>query len=251
MPARNAPKPGPRRGSRVGVAVRRGQGISGQGPRGKVNKPDMKPAIVLVGLVIVGAAQASAQALSSMSLRPFVEVSEESFNAIDTFTSVFGRTYQPFWGGGLQVTAADRYYVEVTASRFRKSGDRVFRNAGQTFHLGIPLTATLTPFEIVGGYRFHSTRRPWLVPYVGAGVGRYAYRETSQFAADGEDLDTHHAGFVVHGGGEFRLSQWVGVGTDVQFTHVPGIFGRGGIYQDVGEDDLGGFAARVKFVVGR
>jgi outer membrane protein W len=211
----------------------------------------MKSACALVVMAFVAAAPASAQSLSKISLRPFVEVTEESFNAIDTFTSVFGRTYQPFWGGGLQVTAADRYYVELTASRFRKGGDRVFRNAGQTFHLGIPLTATLTPFEIVGGYRFHSTRRPWLVPYVGAGVGRYAYRETSQFAAAGEDLDTSHAGFVVHGGGEFRLSRWVGIGTDVQFTHVPGIFGTGGISQDVGEKDLGGFAARVKFVVGR
>ena len=201
--------------------------------------------------VLAMAVTASAQSLSQISLRPFAEVTEESFNAIDTFTSVFGRTYQPFWGGGLQVTLGDRYYAELTASRFRKNGDRVFRNAGQTFHLGIPLTATLTPFEIVGGYRFHLTKRPWLVPYVGAGVGRYAYRETSQFAADGEDLDTRHAGFIVHGGGEFRLSPWVGVGTDVQFTRVPGIFGRGGISQDVGEDDLGGFAARVKFVVGR
>ena len=98
------------------------------------------------------AVTASAQSLSQISLRPFAEVTEESFNAIDTFTSVFGRTYQPFWGGGLQVTLGDRYYAELTASRFRKNGDRVFRNAGQTFHLGIPLTATLTPFEIVGGY---------------------------------------------------------------------------------------------------
>ena len=214
-------------------------------------KPRAPSVLALFVLAVASAAPAYAQSFSSLSLRPFVEVTEESFNAIDTFTSVFGRTYQPFWGGGLQVTADDRYYVELTASRFRKSGDRVFRNAGQTFHLGIPLTATLTPFEIVGGYRFHSARRPWLVPYVGAGVGRYAYRETSQFAAAGEDLDTSHAGFVVHGGGEFRLNRWAGIGTDVQFTHVPGIFGRGGISQDAGEDDLGGFAARVKFVVGR
>jgi hypothetical protein len=206
--------------------------------------------VLRVAAVLAIAEPASAQ-LSSISLRPFVEVTAESFNAIDTFDSVFGRTYQPFYGGGLQVTFDDRYYVELSASRFRKDGDRVFRNAGQTFHIGIPLTATLTPFEVVGGYRFHSTKRPWLVPYVGAGVGRYSYKETSQFAVAGEDLDTRHAGFVAHGGAEFRLSRWVGLGTDVQFTHVPGIFGKGGISQDTGEDDLGGFAARLKFVVGK
>jgi hypothetical protein len=100
------------------------------------------PALLVAGVLAI-AVPASAQALSSISLRPFVEVTEESFNAIDTFTSVFGRTYEPFWGGGLQVTAADRYYVELSASRFRKNGDRVFRNAGQTFHLGIPLMASL------------------------------------------------------------------------------------------------------------
>src|SRR5919201_652797 len=128
----------------------------------------MKAATFLFGLLLVGAAPASAQ-LSSISLRPFVEVTEESFNAIDTFTSVFGRTYQPFYGGGLQVTFADTFYVELTASRFRKNGDRVFRNAGQTFHLGIPLNATLTPFEIIGGYRFHTTRRPWLAAFARPG----------------------------------------------------------------------------------
>src|SRR5262249_36999303 len=158
-----------------------------------VERQMMKSAVALLVLAVAGVAPASAQSLSSISLRPFAEVTTESFNAIDTFDSVFGRTYQPFYGGGLQVTFDDRYYVEVSASRFRKDGDRVFRNAGQTFHLGIPLTATLTPFEVVGGYRFHSTKRPWLVPYVGAGVGSYSYQETSQFALAGEDLDTRHA----------------------------------------------------------
>ena len=38
-------------------------------------------------VVLAMAVPASAQSLSQISLRPFAEVTEESFNAIDTFTS--------------------------------------------------------------------------------------------------------------------------------------------------------------------
>lgn len=201
-------------------------------------------------------ATASAQTAPKISLRPFVEVSEEQFTATETFNAVFGHANEPFYGGGLQVTFSDRFYGEVAASRFRKNGDRVFRDAtGQVFHLGIPLTATLTPFEVTGGYRFHPRRRrrpiAWLVPYAGAGIGSYQYRETSQFAEAGEDLDTRHTGFVAHGGAEFRLHRWVGVAADLQYTHVPGIFGTGGISLGAAERDLGGIAGRFKIIVGR
>src|SRR2546429_612744 len=65
------------------------------------------------------------------------------------------------------------------------------------------------------------------------------------------DLDTRHVGFVVNGGVEFRAHRWIGVGADVQYTHVPGILGTGGVSQQAGENDLGGIAARLKLIVGR
>lgn len=212
----------------------------------------MKPtgiAAFLVAAVVAAAPSAAAQSAPSVSLRPFVEFSEEAFTATQTFKAVFGRSNQPLWGGGLQVTFRDRVYVEFEASRFKKNGDRVFLNNGQVFHLGIPLTARLTPFEVTGGYRFH----PWsrVIPYVGAGAGRYAYVETSQFADASENLDTRHSGVVVDGGAEFRLHRWIGVAADVKYTHVTGIFGQDGISKDVGETDLGGVAARFKVIVGR
>jgi hypothetical protein len=37
----------------------------------------------------------------------------------------------------------------------------------------------------------------------------------------------------------------------VQYTHVPGIIGSGGVSQDAGESDLGGVAARFRVVFGR
>jgi opacity protein-like surface antigen len=205
---------------------------------------------VLLGLVATaGMATPVAAQTPAVSIRPFVMAAEQSFTAIDTFAAVFGRSYGPFFGGGADVTLGDHYYVELAASRFRQTGQRAFRNAGQVFHLGIPLTATVTPLEVTGGYRFHLSSR--IVPYVGAGFGSYAYQETSDFADAGENVDVRHSGFVVNGGAEFRLQRWVGVGADVHYTHVTGILGQGGLSKDAGENDLGGVSARFRFIIGR
>ncbi|HZR23691.1 MAG TPA: hypothetical protein VFA59_08905 [Vicinamibacterales bacterium] len=191
-------------------------------------------------------------ARAQMNVRVFGDAAEESFAAVQTFEAVFGQSMQPLFGGGVEVTLlSDRVFVDLGASQFKKTGDRVFRNGAQVFHLGIPMHVTLTPLELTGGYRFHVRRHSWLVPYAGAGVGWYRYRETSDFATDDENVDTRHAGFVVHGGLEFRVHRWVGVGTELAFTHVPGILGAGGISQAVGENDLGGVAGRFRIVIGK
>ena len=205
---------------------------------------------VLLGLVAVaGIAAPVAAQEPAVSLRPFVMASEQSFSAVDTFTAVFGHSYGPFFGGGADVTFGEHYYIEVAASRFKQTGQRAFRNAGQVFRLGIPLTATVTPIELTGGYRFHLSSR--IVPYVGGGFGSYAYTETSDFADASENVDTRHSGFVVNGGAEFRLHRWVGLGADVHYTRVTGILGQAGVSKDAGENDLGGVAARFKVIVGR
>jgi len=104
---------------------------------------------------------------------------------------------------------------------------------------------------VTGGYRFRLPTLPRVRPYVAAGFGSYGYQETSSFADAGDNVDTRHAGFVVNGGAEFRLHRWIGVGVDVQYTHIPGILGTGGVSQQTGESDLGGVAARFKAIVGR
>ena len=186
-----------------------------------------------------------------MSIRGFVVATEESFAAIDTFDATFGKTYGPFFGGGVQVVMHDSFFVEASVSRYRQTGERAYLSGGKSFQLGIPLTATITPLEVTGGYRFRLRRYPKLRPYLAVGVGSYSYQETSQFSEAGEDVDARHAGVVANGGAEFRLQRWVGLGVDVQYTHVPGILGAGGVSQQAGESDLGGVAARVKLVVGR
>ena len=186
-----------------------------------------------------------------LALRPFVMGTRQTFAAAHTFEAIFGRSHEPFFGGGLQVIVKGRYYAEVVASRFRKTGERAFRHNGENFRLGLPLTAQITPLEVTGGYRFDMRPNQPIVPYAGAGIGTYAYTESSPSSDPEENLDVRHRGFVLTGGVEVRLHRWVRVNVDEQYTRVPGILGLNGISRDAGEDDLGGFAVRVKIVVGR
>jgi hypothetical protein len=213
----------------------------------------------VLAAALVSAAPASAQSDEpSVSLRPFGLVSGEVFAAKDTFTAVLGRNFEPMWGGGLEVAFGNGVYVDVAASRLSKTGQRAFFANGQRFGLGIPLTLTLTPIEVTAGYRFHlSSSR--LVPYVGGGAGSYGYHEESdtiglspgEIGAGEATFDKRHVGYLAVGGAEVRLGRWVGVSGDVQYTHVPGIFGTGGVSQLAGEDNLGGLAVRARVIVGR
>ena len=185
----------------------------------------------------------------SVSFRPFFLFSAERPAAKQTFEAVFGDSLQQFWGGGVQAAFRSGLYVEVAASRFEKTGQRVFVSNGQVFPLGIPLTARITPLEFSGGYRFAVS--PRIIPYGGAGVARYAYTERSDFADPGEDVDTTHSGYLVLGGVELRVHRGIGASVDVQYTRVRGILGSGGVSKEFGENNLGGTAVRVKVLVGR
>jgi opacity protein-like surface antigen len=194
-------------------------------------------------------APAASDDAPAISLRAFFMTSGESFAAKQTFNGIFGQSFEPLFGGGLELVQNGTFYLDVGASRFRKTGQRAFRSNGQNYGLGQPLTATITPFEVTGGYRYRMS--PRIVPYAGIGVGSYGYKETSQFSDATENLDTRHAGFLVVGGAEVRLHRWVGISGDVQYTHVTGILGTAGISKDAGENDLGGVALRLKVIVGR
>ena len=75
--------------------------------------------------------------------------------------------------------------------------------------------------------------------------------EESDLAAAGDNVDARHVGYLVAGGAEIRVGQWLGLSGDLQYTHVPGILGKSGISQHYGEDDLGGLSLRFRVLVGR
>jgi opacity protein-like surface antigen len=184
-------------------------------------------------------------------VRPFVLATEQRFAAGRTFDATFGSRLAPFFGGGVEVVTRRGLFADVTVSRLDKTGQRAFVNNGEVFQLGIPLKVTVTPVEVSGGYRMRIRSYARLVPYVGAGVGWYTYKETSDFASSGENVDTTHAGFLVVGGAEVRLQTWIRAAADAQYTAVPGILGQGGLSKDVSEKDLGGLAARIRVILGR
>jgi hypothetical protein len=222
--------------------------------------------LLAIGLAAPAAAQGTAPELS-LSIRPFVMGMQESFAAVKTFDAVFGRSDASFWGGGVDLVLWQHYYVEVAVSRLLKknavlTGHRVALLNGQTYDLGMPLTVSIMPLEVGGGYRFAFW--PRVLPYVGAGFGSYAYKETCQddatrpnlcaaLADPGEtaNVNTHHRGLVLVGGAEVRLYRWIGIAADVHFARVPGIIGAGGVSKELGESNLGGVSARVKVLVGR
>jgi outer membrane protein W len=150
----------------------------------------------------------------------------------------------------VDVLVRKRYFLDVAVSHMSRNGERVFVNDGDVFHLGIPLRVSSTPIEITAGYRFRA-RRWRMTPYAGLGFGSYSYRETSDFSTADEDVDVRHVGFIAVGGAEFRVTRWVAVTGDAQYTRVPGILGEGGVSKELNENNFGGLAARLRVVIGR
>jgi outer membrane protein W len=197
-------------------------------------------------LVVCLAVAAPAAAQSAASIRTFALGSFQRMTADQTFDAELKSSVQPFWGAGGEVVVGERVYLDVTLSRFKRTGQRAFVFNDQTFPLGIPVTARVTPLEVVGGLRFR--KEASIVPYAGGGVGRYAYTEQSPASDASENVDVSHVGYVIQGGAEFAIQKWIAFAADVQYTHVPGILGAGGLSAQFGERDLGGVAIRGRLV---
>jgi len=195
----------------------------------------------------------TANTTATIAFRPFFLATFQDFAAQETFKAAFGRAAQPFFGGGVDIALRNGIFVDLTASRFSRHGQRALLFNGQSYGLGIPLTATEIPVEASVGYRFAAWRRIRL--YAGGGLGSYGYKETSDFSAFGENVNVRHAGYLLVGGGEVRVNSWVAIAVDVQWTHVPGILGTGGLSQGSGsgggaENDLGGIGPRLRVLIG-
>jgi len=98
-------------------------------------------------------------------VRGVIDVAPQLFAASDTFEAILGTEWGTFFGGGGQARWKDLVF-EVTASQFKKTGERVFVAGGEVFPLGIPATITLRPIELTAAYRLP---RLWRFrPYAGA-----------------------------------------------------------------------------------
>ena len=209
--------------------------------------------IFLLALAIASPPAASAQTAATrypaFAPRAFVMFSQQQFTAKDTFEAIFGESTGSFRGGGVDVVVARNIFVEVGFARFERIGERVFRSGGETFKLGIPLTARIRPLELAAGYRLTLWRR--VLPYGGVGIGSYRYEESSDFAATGDNVSVSASGPIVVAGAELRIARFIGVTADVHYSRIEEVIGGGGISREFGENDLGGTSARFRIIIGR
>ena len=224
----------------------------------------MRGAAVALLLVLAGAADAMAQARAqparppvaparpTLSARVFGDVGLTTFTAADSFEATLGSAAGVVFGGGGEIVLPQRIFFGVRAARFKADGERVFVNDGEVFPLGIPMTVSVTPILLTAGYRFGRAGST-LYPYVGGGVGWHKYEETSEFAAEGENVSESFIGYHLLGGAEYRLARLFGVAGEAQWATVPDALGQNpsSVATAFDDTDLGGFTVRIKLVIGR
>jgi hypothetical protein len=206
-------------------------------------------ASALAILLAAGPAAAQSAQAPAVSIRGFALVGVETFTASQTFKATMGKSSGTVYGGGGEVALRSGIFVRVSASRYKNTGQRAISLEGQVFQLGIPLTATIVPIEVTGGYRFLQFGR--FVPYAGGGFGTYKYTETSEFADSSENVSASYTGYHVLGGVDVGLTAWLRAGGEIQYASVPNAFGAGGLSQQFNETNLGGTTFRVVISVGR
>jgi opacity protein-like surface antigen len=218
----------------------------------------------LVAAGVVAALDVCTADAQGVNVRGFFDAGAIKLAASESFESIAGTSTATVFGGGGEVVLPAGIFANVRVSQFQTTGQRVFVFEGQTFPLGIETTIKVRPIEVSGGYRFGGQRRrplptarpavpPRIIPYIGGGLGWHRYTETSEFADDDENVDERFLGYHLLGGAELRVTRWLGVGGEFQWTTVPDALGQdpNGTSAAFGETDLGGAAFRVRLVVGR
>jgi hypothetical protein len=89
-----------------------------------------------------------------------------------------------------------------------------------------------------------------LVPFVGGGVSRVKYKETSA-NSNGEDVSESATGFVFLGGVDYTITRLVHVGGEFRYRAVNGVLGTGGVSQLYGEKSVGGYSIGVRVSIGK
>lgn len=184
------------------------------------------------------------------AVRAFGDLGYTWFTATESFEATLGSPSAAVFGAGAEVTLPQRIFAGVRVGYFQADGERAFVFNGERFGLGIPMTVTIKPVLVTGGYRFGGPRST-VRPYVGGGVGWYGYEETSEFAAASEDVSDRFTGYHLLGGAEYRLSRLIGLAGEGEWSTVPDALGQepSSVSAAFDETDLGGFTLRVKLTV--
>jgi hypothetical protein len=215
-------------------------------------------ALVTAAVPAVAAAQNRAPAPAgqtgpSMRIAAFATAGWFSATATKSFDAILDKHAGVDVGAGAQVAwqrgKLRGLFAEVGVSRFEETGERVFIDRGEIFKLGIPLTISLTPIEVTGGYRIAPVRRRGgrvnVLPvayFAGGGVGTLSYKEADDDGDISERFTTYH----VMGGADATFWKGLLVGGEVRYRWVPDGLGAGGVSDEFNETDLGGFTVRAR-----
>ena len=219
----------------------------------------MNRAALICAAVLLFAAVLPCQAQNRIAMRGFADAGLTVFTATQSFKAILGTPAGAVFGGGIDVGLTRNVFVSLAASRFRRTGERVFVFQNQVFKLNVPDTITVTPLQLSAGYRFLGPRptrfaRPSrFTPYAGGGVGWYRFSETTEHSTSADDEKTTHAGLHVLAGVETPIRRWMPAAVDGQWAKVPNAFGdsASSVAKLYDEHDLGGFTLSVRIIVGQ
>ena len=193
---------------------------------------------------------AAAAPAHRISVRGYGIVDLEWMQASQSFDALFGSSRMTGFGAGADVLNVWRkLFIRAAVTHMSKDGTRAFVYNNQVFSLGIPMTVTMTPFEVGAGWTLMpATPDHRLSTYLGAAALFFHYAETSEFAAAGDNVNTTYHGYEVFGGAEYDVLAHVLVGAEAQYRGVPNAIGQANtVSGQFNESNLGGFAVRILF----
>jgi len=186
------------------------------------------------------------------SIRAFGTYGFDTMSASDSFKAVTGSDHIHSFGGGVQgVNLWRGLFAEVSIERSTVDGERAFVYNEEVFPLGIPLKIEMMPLDMVGGWRVGVAGKHPYATYAGGGLTYVSYKETSDFAIEGDNVDERKFGFVGLFGFEYSASKWIHLRAEMRYRRITDILGLGGVSDALDENDLGGFGGGFKVAFGR
>jgi len=217
----------------------------------------MNGAAVLLAVAVLVASPALPSAQNAIAVRGFADAGLTVFTARQSFRAILGSPAGPVVGGGIEVGLTKNAFLSLAASRFRRTGQRVFVFQDEVFKLDVSDRISVTPLELTAGYRFIRVNRlgrmARFTPYVGGGIGWYRFTETAAHSTTADDVKATHTGFHVVAGAETPIRKWMAAAVDAQLSSVPNAFGDSpaSVARLYDEHNLGGFTLRARIIVGR
>jgi hypothetical protein len=181
--------------------------------------------------------------------RAYVVFDRVTFAATESFDAALGTSTLTAIGGGGEVRFWKGLFVRGALTTMEETGTRGFVVSGEPVSVQVPMAVDVRPIEIAAGWRMPLDRARRMVVYGGGGLLFVTYREMSDFAEPGDNVDESSNGYVAFGGIDVRIWRLVSAGVEVQYRTVPdALGGEDSISVGFDETNLGGTA--IRFLMG-